>query len=223
MRFGDEMTLIIPSNTGLLVNMRNHSPQQITPRPGMSPVSTYGPNTYGVGTHSLKRMNSGSSFIRLVGVGPNLVELVSNTLVDKKFSGNPLSMVAFRPEQSPLPWMYVADIDQMRKISMALVDYMMGVATPLNPPTTAPSNETQFGPQSLQVIYDFSLGTMNADWVPGGTAGAQGPAQIIDTILAVRPDTPSLGAEFFPDFASIEQNGTASLLPTNSTANINVF
>src|SRR5882762_8663948 len=95
----------IPSVIAVLQNMRQHSPEQIDPRPGMI-MLPHGP--YGALIHSLRRMNSGTSFIRLAGVDGKLIELVSGTTLDTLFSGNPLSMVSFRPESSPLPWMYVA-------------------------------------------------------------------------------------------------------------------
>ena len=200
----------IPSVISLLKNMRMHSPQQIDPRPGMSLISLYASGFYGTNVHSIKRMNSGASFIRLVGINANLVELVSNTLVGTGFSGNPLSMVPFRPEQSPLPWMYVADSNQMRKISMTLENWMMGVATPLNPPSTSRAHLSLFGPQSFQVIYDFTASTIATDWAPsGGTPTMVQANQFSGTIVAALPDIyqgwPSFngGVITFPGFASI--------------------
>lgn len=189
----------IPSVISLLQNMRNHSPQQVHARQGMLKVSSYASGAYGTNVHSIKRMNSGASFIRLVGVNTKLVELVSNSLVGTGFSGNPLSMVPFRPEQSPLPWMYVADSLQMRKISMALQNYPMGVATPLTPPTAS------YGPASLQLIYDFSAGTAATDWIPTGTDGAVTSGTMLsDTIVVAIPDTPPPGlVSQFPQFGSI--------------------
>lgn len=181
-----------------------------------------GGGQFGSNAHSIKRMNSGSSFIRLAGINTNLISIAPiPILVDGNFSGDPLSMVSFRPEQSPLPWMYVADRNQMRKISMSLVDYLMGVATPLNPPKTAPSNEPVFGPQSLQDIYNFNTGAPATDWVAGGTAAVQASASATDTILAALPDTTSNagGVSFLPDFVSIVQNGSASIFPTGSIVN----
>jgi hypothetical protein len=158
----------IPSVIGVLGNMRMHSPQQITTRKGMVLVGSANPGGGGgLYVHSLKRMNNGASFIRLVGADTKLVELVSAAVVGSGFSGNPLSMVSFRPTQSPQPWMYVADSNKMRKIAMDNTNWLMGVAPPLNPPTAA------FGPPSFQNIYDFSGGTIGTDWVAGGTAGTE--------------------------------------------------
>jgi len=186
--------------------MRMHAPQQIDSRRGMTLVGTTSPGNF---VHSLRRLNSGASFIRLAGADTRLIELVSPTLFPETFSGNPLSMVPFRPEQSPLPWMYIADSLQMRKISMALEDFLMGVAPPLSPPTTG------FGPVSFQDIYDFSTETSAADWIAGGTGAAMAPSvQFSANVTAIVPDA----GPTFPQFASAFLSGYttgnfASVLP----------
>jgi hypothetical protein len=192
----------IPSVIGILKNMRMHAPQQIDSRRGMTSVGVTNPGLY---VHSLRRMNSGASFIRLAAADTNLIELVSEHLFPETFSGNPLSMVPFRPEQSPLPWMYVADSLTMRKISMTLQDYLMGVAPPLNPPTAGP------GPQSFQQFYDFNTLPASA-WVPGGTGSTMVfTQQANDTRTAFLADQNATA----PDFCSIS-------VPSGSVTNYTV-
>ena len=201
--------------------MRQHSPQQIDPRPGMELISTYGSGAFGTNVHSLKRMNSGASFIRLVGINTNLV-IQPGGLLEGGFSGNPLSMVPFRPEQSPLPWMYVADRNKMKKVSITGTNYLMGVATPLTPPTAA------FGPPSLQDIYDFSVGTIATDWVAGGTGATQAQStQFTETVIAAIPDTTtppltplSYLTPQFPQFASLYTTGALTEFAAGTVMNI---
>ena len=64
------------------------------------------------------------------------------TLRASGFDGNPLSLMPFRPEQSPEPWMYVANASRMGKINVAGLFQNWGIAPPLLPPTfqfTAPT------------------------------------------------------------------------------------
>lgn len=201
----------IPSVIAVLGNMRFHTPQQVDPRPGMIALPN-GP--FGLKVHSIRRMNSGASFIRLVGADTNLIEIVSGATIGTGFSGNPLSMVPFRPEQSPLPWMYIADSTQMRKIAMDNTNWQMGVAPPLNPPTVF------FGPPSYQFIYDFSAGTGNipTDWIASGTAGAQSSVQwISDTLTTLISDT---GAGVPSYFSIAPGNQTPGTYTTNSIIRI---
>lgn len=189
----------IPGVVGILKNMRMRSPQQIVSRRGMTLVgSTLISGVGGTFVHSLRRLNSGASFIRLAGADTKLIELGAESVFPETFSGNPLSMVPFRPEQSPLPWMYVADSLAMRKISVLLQDYQMGVAPPLNPPTAG------LGPASLQKIYNFDNGTVLADWATGGTTSAL-TAGFQDNV-AIDALLPDVGTSP-PQFCSIVTTG----------------
>lgn len=190
----------IPSVIGILKNMRMHAPQQIEPRRGITLVgSTMISGLGGTYVHSLRRLNSGTSFIRLAGADTKLIALGSpGTVFPETFSGNPLSMIPFRPSQSPLPWMYVADSLAMRKISISLLDYLMGVAPPLNPPTAGP------GPLSLQHLYNFNLPVPSAQWIAGGTASPVAfQQQVSETANAIFPDVGTT----LPQFCSIAVTG----------------
>jgi len=52
------------------------------------------------------------------------------TQVDTGYSGNPLSLVPFRPNQSVQPWMYVGDSLKMSKVRSDGLTYKMGIKEP---------------------------------------------------------------------------------------------
>lgn len=52
------------------------------------------------------------------------------------FSGNPLSMIPFRPNASPQPWLYIGDSVSMEKIRSDGTIYRVGVAEPQTAPQT---------------------------------------------------------------------------------------
>ena len=93
--------------------------------------------------HTIMRMNDYvfNEFVRFVGSGTALclggVGSGAFPTVETGFSGNPMSVVPYRPEQSPRVWGYVADQLKMRKVDSDGVAYQMGVA----PPITMPSAE----------------------------------------------------------------------------------
>jgi hypothetical protein len=68
------------------------------------------------------------------------------------FSGNPLSMVPFRPVQSPQSWMYVADSVKMVKVNVAARAALMGIAPPPNAP------DLRLGGLTVKTIEDFDRG-----------------------------------------------------------------
>lgn len=92
--------------------------------------------------HSVRRMNNsipGASptYRRFCGAGTKLYSADAG-LIDTGYSGNPLSMVVWRPDQSVEPWMYIGDSAKMQKCRMngaTQTHYNVGIA----PPTIAPS------------------------------------------------------------------------------------
>lgn len=98
--------------------------------------------------HSLRRIDNSTL---VVGVG---TQLNRNGVAYSTagYSGNPLSTVAWRPEISPVSWMYVADSAQMRKVRADGTDFKWGI--------TRPVNAVSFG--------DAGAGNLNSS-VTGGT------------------------------------------------------
>jgi hypothetical protein len=71
-------------------------------------------------------------FILISGSGNNLN--AGSSVVDSGMSGNPLSLVPFRPNQSVQPWMYVADENKMLKVRSDGTTYKMGIKEPQSAP-----------------------------------------------------------------------------------------
>jgi hypothetical protein len=111
--------------------------------------------------HSLRRLNDSTpagppqGFI-LVG-GASTFLYAGNTQVDAGLSGNPISLVPFRPNQSVQPWMYVGDSIKMDKVRSDATCYKMGIEEPQVAPSVAfvPASDTvsTLGPV---VVYYFN-------------------------------------------------------------------
>lgn len=119
--------------------------------------------------HTLRRMNDLTpagpvgGFTIIGGAGGGLFN--NATQVDSGYSGNPLSFVPFRPNQSVQPWMYVADSLKMSKVRSDGLTYKDGVAEPQAAPVVGTENTTVSGSV-------FVPGTT----MPWLTAGGQNPS-----------------------------------------------
>ncbi len=119
-------------------------------------------------THTIRRLNNelpGASpaWTLLSGAGTRLDSgqtVAAN--IATGFSGNPLSMVPFRPEQSPEAWMYIGDSSKMVKVNAASTVRNDGVVPPQNEPTT------EIGVPLYKVIDD---GQATTGWAAAGTGG----------------------------------------------------
>ena len=120
-------------------------------------------------THSIRRLNDstplgpGTGFALISGSGTNLY--ADGTQVATGLSGNPLSMVPFRPNTSVQPWMYVADSLGMNKVRSDGLTYAQGIEEPQIAPVVATASTTVAGTLTLP-------GTT----IPWSTAGAQNPS-----------------------------------------------
>src|SRR5215472_2493317 len=112
------------------LNLRMYVPDRIETRPGQSLVSTGG--VLAVPVHSLRRLNdsipgAALPFTRVAGASTSLFTgQVAFGVVATGFTGNPLSMVPYRPDQSPEPWMYIADSSKMGKVRVDATFQNMG-------------------------------------------------------------------------------------------------
>lgn len=90
------------------------------------------------GVHSVRRLNDSTpagplaGFILVAGASTNLY--ANATQVDSGLSGNPISLVPFRPATSVQPWMYVGDSLKMDKVRSDGTRYAMGIAEPQSAP-----------------------------------------------------------------------------------------
>ena len=88
--------------------------------------------------HSIRRLNDLTpagplqGFILVEGASTNLY--ANTTQVDSGLSGNPISLLPFRPNRSVQPWMYVGDFIKMDKVRSDGLRYKMGIAEPQSAP-----------------------------------------------------------------------------------------
>jgi hypothetical protein len=165
----------IPSLYAILRNARLNSQQWIVPRAGLVAISATPFDALPV--HSIKRLNDKllGLFPKVYGAGTKLYLGEGTAAVDNLYSGQPLSMFAFRPEGSPQPWMYVADRLKLRKIRSDGLLHSVGIEPPLAAPTVT------FGAPASQTISDFA--TVGA-WTNAGTAGAISVVNRMNTTIA---------------------------------------
>jgi hypothetical protein len=126
----------------ILKNVRQYRANEIRQRPGI--VQLNATPMFDLNVHSVCTMTDPISglTVTFVGAGTHVyigtgVQPTAFTLVDSGYSGNPLSMLTFRPNQSPSPYLYVADSLRMSRFSIAGVRQNWGIAPPTAPPTVA--------------------------------------------------------------------------------------
>jgi hypothetical protein len=169
-------------NFPYLFNVRVLEEGRIESRPGYIPFAELG---LGDIPNSIRRLNdpdmsyAPAGYIYVGGGGVNLyagVETNYNVVDYGPYSGNPLSLVTFRPDQSPESWMYVYDALKNVKVRPDGTVRAIGVA----PPRTAPKIE--YGQPAWTLLTDGSSGT----WSNTATAGndrTNGTTPSIDVIL----------------------------------------
>ncbi|MDQ3803275.1 MAG: hypothetical protein M3416_05410 [Acidobacteriota bacterium] len=161
----------------ILKNVRSRTDGVIEPRPGFSAVNSV---AVAAAIHSVRRLNDDvgptlstplQAYARILGAGTKLYSDNSAhnafSEIDTGYSGDPLSMIPHRPEQSPQPWMYVYDSARQRKVRVDGTDHAIGIQTPTTPPSVALA-----GP-AFKTIDDFTGGdavTAPTGWSAGGAA-----------------------------------------------------
>ena len=159
-----------------IINGRVVEEGRIESRPGYTTFSNLGS-----GFHSIRRLNdedssiAGGGYIYLVGGGADLYagDEAALVVIDTGYSGDPLSLVTFRPEQSSESWMYVYDRTRMRKVSVGQTVRPIGVEPPL-----APLGADYWRPASVD-IQTCQGGT--AGWIASGAAGAAANSNRVTT------------------------------------------
>lgn len=155
---------LVPSNYGLLRNARQYQNQRLGPRGGMIAISTTPFSQLQV--HSIRKLNDVSAGStqskRVYGVGTSLFLGEGTSAIDTGYSGNPISLLPYQPDQSPQAWMYVADRNKMRKVRIDGLLHPVGFPPPLAAPTVG------FGPDVFLAISSFAA---IGGWSNAGTAG----------------------------------------------------
>lgn len=157
----------------ILNNMEQSQLGALTVRAGIAPLNAI---QYPAAIHSIRRLNdpTNSTFARFVGAGTALYDTTSNTPIDTGYSGSPLALLPFRPNQSPSPWMYVFDSSRSRKVRTDRTNYAVGIAPALQPPLVAR------GQPNLTAIDEFGA---TGSWANKGDAGAISVPKRINTII----------------------------------------
>ena len=141
-----------------------------------------------------------SGYTLIVGAGTALYD--NSTSIGAGFSGNPFSLVPFRPNASVQPWMYVADnsmavtistrflingsgttfncFGQVKVRSDGLV-YKTGIKEPQTPPAVSTSGTTTSGTDALPAttIPWTNVGGANSTYNYGHTSAGDGTAPVI--------------------------------------------
>jgi hypothetical protein len=194
-----------PGGFPYLFNCRVIEEGRLDGRPGYTPYISLGspPN-------SIRRLNGplGTGFIFVGGGGFDLYAgpPTSYTIVDPGvYSGDPLALIPFRPDQSPNAWMYVFDRNKFQKVGFTpagVVTRPIGVA----PPTDAPVADLGT-PASVEI----SDGQDVTGWVASGSA--TGPS-LVDRIAAAT--TPVIGSILYNSGTT----GWCVILPTLASGNL---
>ena len=150
--------------------------------------------------HSLRMLNDTSAagpvggFVRVIGAAGNMY--VNATQVASGLSGNPVSLLPFRPNSSVRPWMYVGDSSTavtitansfvcvgMLKISSDGTTQKWGVKEPQVAPNVSTQSYSTTGTDALPAttIPWTNVGGLNPSYSYGQTNAADGTAPIIIT------------------------------------------
>jgi hypothetical protein len=121
-----------------LFNARQLVDGRIDSRPGYTPLNS--PSAIKL-YHSIRRLNdvsgayNAAGYTYILGNGTTLMagpETLPNQ-IDNGYSGNPLSLLTFRPENSPVSWMYVYDANKQVKVRPDGVLRSIGLPPPATP------------------------------------------------------------------------------------------
>lgn len=163
-----------------LHNLRSYAPGRLVSRPGTSVIALFSSPV-----HSVRRLNdpipgATNAFTRIVGAGTAVYAGPGGTIaqIDTGYSGNPLSIVPYRPDRSPEPWAYIMDGTKSSKIRADKTLQNMGGAPPLKAPTP------ELAAPNTKII---DTGNVTTGWANGGTAGALSSVARFSTTIAAGP------------------------------------
>ncbi|HEX6826509.1 MAG TPA: hypothetical protein VF077_09370, partial [Nitrospiraceae bacterium] len=119
-----------------LKNIRVNTAGAVTSRQGHTKVNSTAISPAAI-THSIRRLDNQAlnETTILIGSGQSLYYgTTSFTLIEAGFSGNPLSLTSFRPNNDASPKMYVSDSLKMKKISSGGASDDQGITSPYGEP-----------------------------------------------------------------------------------------
>lgn len=152
-------------------NLRVLQEGRLESRPGYSRFNTIALSPASL--HSIRRLNdedknlSPVGYTYIIGNGNTLWSGVESALaqIDSGYSGDPLSLITFRPEDSPESWMYVYDRAKSNKVNTAGTLRPIGYGPPTQPVLA------EYGPPAWVQVQD---GQATASWTFSGAASAVG-------------------------------------------------
>ncbi len=164
-----------------LQNVRVVSEGRIESRPGYQPFATLAGSDF----HSIRRLNDQAriyapfGYTYILGSGTDLVEGTEGGLVviDSGYSGDPLSLLTFRPENSPVSWMYVYDADRQMKVRPGGSAVRPIGVSPPGPPVDA----EYWVPGS----FDLHMGQISTGWTAAGAAAAPSVQNRVSTACTI--------------------------------------
>lgn len=198
MSFGNRVDLLPEGKFQFLQNIRTFSEGIIRSRPTVNIQAIITPNS-GDLVHSFKTIidESISNFARFAGAGTKLNYGLGTgaplAQIATGFSGKPLSIIDFRPEESISPYVYIADESKMVKASSGGTISPFGLSSPANGPNIA------IDKPSRKVIDLFNAASI-ANWivVTGSAVAGVVNNRINTTITAILLDDAAV-----PCFCSI--------------------
>ena len=195
----------------LLYNVRYYNEGLIDSRPGVNAIGTVPGGNYIHSGFALLDLdpNSTGGNLRILGADTGLYSTAltmapgAPSFIEGGFSGNPLSMVPFRPEGSPVSWLYVADSAKMRKVSASSVSAGIPIPYQIGIP------QINFAPQ----VLGLPAGDLTGDYswlfvlrhAITGSQSSPGPATYTPETLAAQkafianPNLAGYSADFIWD------------------------
>jgi hypothetical protein len=127
-------------------NVRSYIEGVVQPRAGIASVYA---GTVGAVVHSIERLNdevpsASQAYCLIIGAGTNLYsDDAGHTAFTSRasgFSGNPISIIPYRPNNSPEPYAYIAETNKTGKLKVDGTFRNMGISCPTNAPKGPSSN-----------------------------------------------------------------------------------
>lgn len=203
--------LLKPGKFPALINARSKRMGSIESRNGYR--NLYGAPLTDANVHTLRDINNylpgaSNAFALAIGAGTNLYTTPNGilegqpVLQDSGYSGQPLTTVQFRPEQSPESWLYIADALRMRKIKADGTNYGVGVVPPNNVPVADISDS----------LFD-QIGNFNSDSQWTATYPVASPFPIVPHVVQRNPSGTVMTRVLYDNGTG---PGLCSIVPQNS-------
>lgn len=145
-----------------MLNMTHRQDFGLTSRFGLTQFCSTGA---ALNHHSIRRLNDPltGTYIRVHGVDGSLFSGTTGNLglIDTGYSGNPLSMVTYRPPLSSQTWMYIGDSARMRKVRSDGLDLPIGLPKPVSACTATLDAENK-----TEAANFTNDGTQFSNWTP---------------------------------------------------------